>query len=97
MNKKLKEHFETIQMELSPKHLIALSEIEIALNFSKNVLDELEISHAIIHNCLKNMTPEQRLATAIDNHIDDLSAQWAFREIDRVEIITNGQKILGDA
>lgn len=83
--------------ELSKQHNQLLENAICALNAASLVIQELEIADQIIHNCISNMTDEQRLQTAIDNHLDHLPAQWAFRSSERKELIANAQKMIGVA
>lgn len=84
-----------LELQLSHDKEQIIAHSLIALHTAELLLAELKTSHAIINNCLNNMILEQRLAVAIDNHIYDLSAQWAFRTEDRQRIITRGENILG--
>lgn len=66
-----------------------------ALHTAELVLKELDIADRIIKNCLNQMDMEQRSQAAIDNHIDSLSAEWAFRRADRKEMIQRGERHFG--
>lgn len=81
-------------LTLSTEQQHVIREAISAVNTAELILSELETSDEIIKNCIKNMTTEQCLNAAIDNVLDDLPAQWAFRKSERQEMIARGQRIL---
>lgn len=82
--------FTSEQNQLIKKVICSITTAELLLN-------ELNIADRIIHNCINSMTQEQRLAVAVDNHLDDLSAQWAFRSSDRKSTIERGKRFFGES
>lgn len=80
---------------IAPNQISIIRNTLCTVHTAEMLLTELKTADAIIYNCISNMTDEQRLQTAIDNHLDHLPAQWAFRRAEREEMIAEGHKVLG--
>lgn len=82
-----------IQTRLSPIQQDTLRYAILALQHAQAMFHELQQADAIIDNCMLNMTEEQRVAVAWDNHLDHLHAQWNFRRADRKASIKRWQRL----
>lgn len=84
-------------VQLTPEQGQLIKKAICSISTAELLLNELQIADGIIHNCINNMTEEQRLKVAVDNHLDSLSAQWAFRSSDRKATIERGQRYFGES
>lgn len=72
-----------------------LANLYIAVDTANSLLNELELAHQIIRECMHEMSDEQILEVAKLNQNNNISSLWAFRTHPRKNLIERAQRVLG--